>query len=316
MLPINDGTGTARTRDIGIIKAGTRRTIEVELTARQAGELAVRASATADGGLRADGEQPVRVRRPNLVVEAIGPTKKFAGTPARYTVKVTNTGDATAHDVIAVAALPMASQYVKSSNAGAHDEERGRVRWNIGSLRPGAYQSVEVTTVLMGSGSNRLDVRTAGADRLTASGNVTTEVESQADLKLSVEDPAGVISLDTEMEYEVHIVNRGTKAATNVNIVGYFSEGIEPVAVRGWKADVEVGQVMMQTIPRISPGQEMIIKVIAKAHRDGNHVFRAELDSRDPQTKLAVEEWTVFHGDDGRSSLDGPMIQQLSLIHI
>ena len=310
LLPINDGTGTAGTRDIGIIKAGTRRTIEVELTARQAGELAVRASVTGDGGLRADGEQPVRVRRPNLIVEAIGPAKKYAGTPARYTVKVTNTGDATAHDVIAVAALPMASQYVKSSNAGAYDEERGRVRWNIGSLRPGAYQSVEVTTVLMGSGSNRLDVRTAGADRLTASGNVSTEVESQADLKLSVEDPAGVISLDTEMEYEVHIVNRGTKAATNVNVVGYFSEGIEPVAVRGWKADVEVGQVMMQTIPRISPGQEMVIKVIAKAHRDGNHVFRAELDSRDPQTKLAVEEWTVFHGDDGRSSLDGPMIQQ------
>ena len=298
LLPIHEGTGSAGTREIGTIKAGTRRSIEVELTARQAGEIAVRAAATADGGLQVEGRQDVRVRRPTLAVEALGPAKRYAGTTARYTIKVSNTGDATAQNVVAVAALPMASEFVKCSNAGIHDKERGRVRWSIGSLRPGAFQIVEVTTTLKGSGSNRLDVRTAAAEQLTAAGSVVTEVESIADLRMTVLDPAGVVPLDTEMTYEVHIVNRGTRAANNVDVVGYFSEGIEPVAVRGWRANVQVGQVVMDTIPRISPGQEMVVKVIAKASRPGNHVFRTELASKDPQTKLAVEEWTVFHRDD------------------
>ena len=310
LLPIHERTGTAGTREIGTIKAGARRTIEVELTARQAGELAVKASVTGDGGLQADAKQDVLVRRPNLIVEAVGPAKKYAGTPARYRIKVTNNGDATAQNVVVVAALPMASEYVKSSNAGSYDKERGRVRWTVGSLRPGAFQIVEATAVLTGSGSNRLDVRSAGAEQLTASGSVVTEVEALADLRMTVMDPAGVVPLGEEMIYEVHVVNRGTKAANNVNIVGYFSEGIEPVAVQGWRADVEVGQVILETIPRINPGQEMVVKVLAQASRPGNHVFRTELDSKDPQTKLAVEEWTVFHREDGKSDLSGPRVQQ------
>ena len=298
LLPINDGSGVPSSRDLGTIKAGSRRTIEVELTARQAGELSVRAKATADGNLQASSKQDVRVRRANLQIAAQGPTKRYAGTPARFTVKITNNGDATAHDVVAAAALPMAAKYVRSSNAGIYDEEKGRVKWNIGSLRPGAFQVVEVTAVLTGSGSNKLDVRAIGANKLQAAGNAVTLVESRADLKLTVEDPAGVISPGVEMTYEVKIVNRGTKAADNVNLVGFFSEGIEPIAIHGWRGDVEVGQVSMQTIPHIAPGQEIDIKVIAKATRPGNHVFRAELSTKVPLTKLAVEEWTVFHADD------------------
>ena len=75
LLPMNGGSGTAGERELGTLKAGTQRTVEVELTARQAGDLAIRALALADGGLRAEGNQPVRVRRPNLVVKAIGPEK-------------------------------------------------------------------------------------------------------------------------------------------------------------------------------------------------------------------------------------------------
>ena len=304
LLPINDGTGVPSSRDLGLIKAGSRRTIEVELTARQAGELAVRAKATADGNLAADGKQDVRVRRASLVVEATGPAKRFAGTKARYTVKITNNGDATAHDVVAAAALPMASKFVGTTNSGVFDQERGRVRWNIGSLRPGAFQVVELTSVLNGAGSNKLDVRAIAANKLSAADDAVTMVESRADLKLSVEDPPGVIAPGTEMTYEVHIVNRGTKAADNVEVVGFFSEGIEPVSVQGWRGNVEVGQVTMQTIPQIAPGQEIIIKVVAKANRPGNHVFRTELSTKVPLTKLANEEWTVFHSDDSEGAAE------------
>lgn len=310
LLPINDGSGTAGVKELGTLAAGARRTIEVELTARQAGELAVRATASADGGLKANAKQDVRVRRANLVVQTVGPAKKVAGAAARYAVKVTNTGDATAEKVIAIAALPVAAAYVKSSNSGTHDEQRGRVRWEIGSLRPGAYQVVEVTVVLKSAGSNRFDVRTAGADRLVAAGSVETFVETLPDLKMSVDDPAGVVAIGEDVSYEVRVVNRGTAAANNVNIVGYFSEGIEPVGVRGWKANVEVGQVILDTIPHITPGQEVLVTIVARASRPGDHVFRAELHAKDPQTKLAQEEWTVFHEEESQPNLIDPGVQQ------
>ena len=105
-------------------------------------------------------------------------------------------------------------------------------------------------------------------------------------------------------------MNRGTAAAHDVNLVGYFSEGIEPVAVRGWRADIEVGQVMLDAIPQIAPGQEIVVKIIAKASRAGDHVFRAELHVKNPRTQLAQEEWTVFQAAEDKSDLFGPSIQQ------
>lgn len=311
LLPMNGAGGTAGERELGSLKAGTQRTVEVELTARQAGDLAIRAQAIADGGLRADGEQPVRVRRPNLVVQAVGPKKRYAGTPARYTLKITNNGDATARDVVASAGLPMGAQFVKSSKNGAYDKNRNLVQWSVGTLRPGAQQIVEVIAVLNGSGESRMDARaSAKIDQLSATDSVATKVEALADLRLTVVDPVGPVPLGTEVTYEVIIENRGTKAANDINVVGYFSEGIEPVSVKGWQGKVGVGEVALESIPQVSPGQRLVIKVIAEASRSGNHVFRAELDSNDPstKTKLAVEEWTVFHAD-SEPLLDTPIQQ-------
>jgi uncharacterized repeat protein (TIGR01451 family) len=283
---------------MGVVKAGARRTIEVELTARQAGRLMVRAQATADGGLQCEGKQDVLVRRANLEVVAAGPPLKYAGTDARYAIRVTNTGDATSRDVTATVSLPMGAKYISSTDAGAHDASTGQVQWSVGALRPGGVRVLELTCMLMSAGKNRIDARVSAEDRLTATGSVTTEVESLADLKLTVNDPQGAVAVGAEMIYEVRIVNRGTKAARNVNVVGYFSEGIEPVGVRGWRADVEVGQVVFDEIPRLAPGQEMVVQVAAQAHRPGDHVFRTELESTDPETKLAIEEWTRFYGEE------------------
>jgi len=299
LLPISDGQGTPGVREMGTLKAGTRRSIEVELTAHQAGRLMVRAQASADGGLQSQADQEVLVRRANLEIEIAdgGAPAQYAGTSARYAIRVTNTGDATARDVSAVAALPTGAKYVSSTDGGAYDAASSKVSWAMDALRPGAVQIFEMVCVLNEAGKNRIDVRAKADDQLTAAGSITTHVESLADLKLLVNDPQGAIPVGTEMIYEVRIVNRGTKEARNIDVMGYFSEGIEPTAVRGWRADVEVGQVIFEQIPRLGPGQEMIVKVAAQAHRPGDHVFRAELESTDPETKLAVEEWTRFFGE-------------------
>ena len=180
-------------------------------------------------------------------------------------------------------------------------------------MRPGAFQLVELTTTLIGAGSNRLEIRSSGAEQLTAVALVETDVEALADLKLYVDDPAGVVLVGTEVSYDVRIVNRGTRAAHHVDVIGYFSEGIEPISVHGWNGNVDVGQVALETIPRIAPGQEIVVKVIAKASRIGDHVFRAEVHAKDPATKLAVDEWTRFDRGDETQSLDGPVSRQAQI---
>ena len=95
--------------------------------------------------------------------------------------------------------------------------------------------------------------------------------------------------------YEVRIENRGTKAAEMVQVIGYFSEGIEPLAIKGHRGEVATGQVVMDPIASIEASQELIFQITAKANRPGNHVFRAELQCSQPETRLASEEWTKYY---------------------
>ena len=78
----------------------------------------------------------------------------------------------------------------------------------------------------------------------------STKVESLADLKLVVNDPQGPIQVGEETTYEICISNRGTKAATEVQVLAQFSEGIEPVNVEGGKADRSPAKCSSARSPR------------------------------------------------------------------
>jgi uncharacterized repeat protein (TIGR01451 family) len=299
LLPLMPGDPATGVRQLGVLKSGTRRAVEVELTARQPGRLQIRAEATADGGLNCRGHQEILVRRANLEIKVEGPPMKYAGTRARYTFDITNNGDAPAQDVVALATLPSEAKSITATDHGAVHEDQLQVQWDLGSLRPGTGRRFDVECVLNAAGTNRVDIRAVASGNLTAISATETNVESLADLKLSVNDPKGAIAVGTDVVYEVRITNRGTKDARDIQVVGYFSEGVEPVSISGWSGTVAEGQVELEPISRLGAGQEMVVTITAQANRPGNHVFRAQLDCNNPETRLAQEEWTRFYGDGG-----------------
>ena len=141
-MPSTNQQPIAGSRNLGTVKAGERKTIELELTAHQAGRLQVRAMAHADNGLRAEASQDVLVRRANLDVVIMGPPRNYAANKATYKVRIENTGDAMADEAIATASLPAGAKYVKSTDGGNFDPKRAQVSWRIGSLRPGSILSL------------------------------------------------------------------------------------------------------------------------------------------------------------------------------
>lgn len=302
LLPVTPNTETAGGRKIGTLKAGARQSIDVELTAHQAGRLSIRAEALADGGLRAEGSQEVLVRRANLQVAAIGPPMKYSGTTAAYKVRLSNTGDAPAHDVVLSAILPAGANYISSTDGGKLDARQGQVSWQVGALRNGAVRIFDLNCLLSSPGDNRLDIRSEAAGDLSAARSVVTKVEALADLKLAVNDPPGAVPLGVDSQYEVRVVNRGSKAAQDIHIVGFFGPGVEPIAVQGWRGEVSTGQIAMEPIPRLNAGQELVIRIVARAQAPGTHRFRAELKCSDPETELSAEESTKYYGDPAGTS--------------
>ncbi len=166
------------------------------------------------------------------------------------------------------------------------------------ALQPGVERAIDVHCILLAPGENRLQVASSAADDLAGQAVAMTRVEAVADLKLEVRDRQGPVALTDEAVYEVVMRNRGSKNAESIDLVVFFSEGLEATACQGHAHQIERGQVVFKTIPSLAAGGEIVLRVHARADVAGSHIFRAEVVCHSPQAKLAAEETTLFYGEE------------------
>ena len=304
-VALPEALGGERTA-IGDIPAGGVKQFKVELYARTAGPLNLAATAVADGNVTAAADHEILVRRANLEVAVDGPPMKYAGSQGEYKITVTNNGDATATEVVAVMALPHGVTYVNGiNNAEASDSG---LKWMIGTMTAGDQRTYQVNCQLDASGDLMIQAGVRGAADLAATSECQTRVETIADLVLTVEDPKGPLPTGENVAYRLRVKNRGTRSAAGVNLVMQFSEGIEPVKADGFKNKIATGQVVFDPISRIDPGQEIELKVTAQALKSGTHIFRAQLVCPESDSREIAEGTTRFFGEE--VAVEGQPINQ------
>lgn len=306
LMPPGGGDASVSSHSIGSIAPGRTQAVEVELTAREAGKLFVRATAVAKGNLEAAAEKELFCRKPELEIDWRGPGKKFSGTLATYYFRVRNPGTAKAEGVTMSVRLPEGIDFVGASEGQQFNAKTNTVSWPVGTLRPGDDYYMELRAKTSNAGMNNLLVSAITSDgQLQSQKTATTEVVALADLKLEILDPKGPVPIEEEAIYEIRIRNRGSNVAESIRVVALFSQGIEPQDAEGSQYSVHDGRVTFQPIDRLAAGREIVLKIRARALTAGTHVFRAEVLCSDLDIKLAAEETTRFYQDN--SATDGPV---------
>lgn len=298
LLPLAPDEGEVSSHRIGTVGGGESKVVEIELAARQGGQLSIQAQATGDGDLKASAVEEVTVRQPGIHIEVVGPARQYAGAAATYQVHLRNPGDAPARRVKVTAALPEKAEYVAASHDGKFDAKHNQAVWSVASLAPGVEQIFTVKCIVHAGGENRVEATAVGDGDLRHSNVALTEVLAVADLVLDVSDPSGAIAIGDDALYEVRIRNRGDKSAEGIDVVAFFSKGIEPVTVDGGAFTLTPGAVSFDSIPMLAAGKELVFKVHAKAESAGTHRFRVELQCKSVGTKLTQEETTLFYGEE------------------
>lgn len=294
LLPLGTGQKTPAKQNLGSIPAGEKRVVEVELLPRQTGDLQIQMEVTADGGIRSQLEHVVTVIRPALEVVVEGPALQFVNQDDRYHIIVRNPGTAPAENVRIQVTCPESVEPDLMALKGG--KAVGDVlEWVLTLLPPGKEEVIEIPCHFAGTGNVRLLVQATAEGNLTAQGEYLTQIQAVADLALRVEDPPRPVPVGKDGMYQVIIENRGSKAATDVRVVGFFSEGIEPVAAKGVPHKIVPGQVVFEPISKIGPGEKIVLEIQARAQKAGNHVFRAELRCPSSDIRLAAEETTRYY---------------------
>lgn len=308
LLPIGTGQNTPVSHNLGLIRAGEQKSIEVELTARQSGNLTIKVEVQGDGGVHAELTEQVLVRRAALAIDVQGPGVQYVGTEATYRVQVRNTGNAPAKDLKMAINLPAGAKYVSGVDNARLTANGTKLEWTLDSLHTGGEQTFMVRCNLGLPGTSRLDVLSTADGDLSTTANAVTQVEAMADLSLEVVDPPGPVPVGDEAVFEVHISNRGTKDAQNIEVVGFFSRGIEPVATDGCQGEIAPGRVTFNPVLSLPAGAQRVMKVRARAEQSGNHIFRAEVYCKTLGTRLVSEETTHFYQGGPASTPSAPSV--------
>jgi len=298
LLPVGSGNQPV-SQNMGTIAAGADKVIEVELTARQVGDLEIRVEARGDGGVHAELAERVLVRRAGLAIDVSGPERQYVDTVAAYTVCVSNPGTAPAQNIALAANLPAGAKYLSGIDGGRLEANGTKVAWTLPTLMVGEQREFTIRCTLGLPGDNRLEIVSSADDDLTASSDAVTRVEAIADLVLEVHDPDGPVAVGADATYELVVRNRGTKSAENVQVKAFFSHGIEPTRVEGGQHRIGPGQVIFNPVATVPAGGKISLTVHARAETSGNHIFRAEVHSQPQGTRLVSEETTHYY-------LDGP----------
>jgi uncharacterized repeat protein (TIGR01451 family) len=284
--------------DIGSLKPGESRTIDLLLATTGPGMHRVDVGVRADGQLEERQTAVVEVTAPTLELTAELPSRRYLQRPATCVLAMANAGTAAARSVELAAQLPPGLKFVSANNAGFYDEKNHRVLWQLEELPPAEIGSVEMVLMPIALGSQQIVSAARSPDGLSDQVTSVLEVEGVAALSFTVIDSEDPIEVDGVTEYLIRVGNQGTKPASNVQVAASMLGDLQPVEAFG-PVDhrIENLTVIFQPLARLAPTEEVVFRVQARGRRAGDHRIQVQVTSEDHQTPVTKEEVTRVYAD-------------------
>ena len=284
--------------DVGQLRPGEARTIDLVLGTRGPGVQVARFAARADGGVEAQHTTKLEVTAPTLELAVDMPLRRFLQRPATCTISMGNAGTAPARAVELAAQLPPGMKFVRANNAGWHDDRTHRVLWNLEELPPGETGTVEVVVMPVALGPQKIMAAARSADGLADQVAHVCEVEGLAAVSFEVVDSEDPIEVDGVTEYIVRVGNQGTKPATGVRVTASLLGDLEPVEAQGPAGHrLENRAVVFEPLVKLAPSEEAVFRIRARGRRAGDQRVQVQVISQDHAAPITKEEITRVYDD-------------------
>jgi uncharacterized repeat protein (TIGR01451 family) len=284
---------------VGDLKPGESRKLELPLMAGRAGLAANLLSARGDGNLHAENECKLEVVAPQLDVVVEGPKRRYLERQATYQFSVTNPGTAAAKQVDLVAQLPPGLKFMSANNAGYYEEATRTVHWRLEELPANETGSVELVTMPIEEGQHALKLRGTADKGLVSEKEQPVLVEGIAAILFQVSDTVDPVEISGETTYDIRVVNQGSKASTNVRMTIDLPAELKPMAAEGpTRYTVQGNRISFDGLAQLPPKAETTYRVRVKAMSPGDLRARFQLSTDDMKTPVTKEESTRVYADE------------------
>jgi uncharacterized repeat protein (TIGR01451 family) len=252
----------------------------------------------------------VFVTKPELTLKLSGPPKRYTDTLADYTLTVENPGTAAAKNVNVTAILPTSGGRLVAVPGGAQwVKETRRLSWLLPNLDPGEKSSMTFQVRLGGMGLYQVAAE-ARSGELSDKESFPTDVSGFPDIQLEISERRRVLDVGEYTVFDIKVVNRGTKDASNVRLSAFLSPNLVPseYAVEGFQLETDppwnekTGEVRFPVLPRLATNRPVTLSIKAQAKQSGVGTCKVYLEHDDlPGTKLEDFAHTTVTGGDTRT---------------
>jgi uncharacterized repeat protein (TIGR01451 family) len=272
--------------DLGTINPGETRTVTLTTTATRGGQQTCDVIAVA-GGVEVAARSAVQVVEATLQIRRAGPTRCYIKSEVTLELEVTNLGTASADDVVVTENLPPGFEYIMASDGGHYDPASRSITWRCSSLPTGARRmmSYRVRAISVGEQNDRA---TARADRgPEARAENAFLIEGVAAMSLEVVDLDDPVEVGGELSYEVRVVNQGSCACSNIQIVVTAPDGLQIREGSGPTSHrLERSQLAFDALQRLATKADAVYRIKVRGLQPGDYRFRVQMTC--DQLKLPV----------------------------
>jgi len=269
------------TFNVGTLAPGESREFSAEVKASKVGKYINKATATADGGLKAESSTTTAVHQPVLAITKTGIPMQYKGFKIPYKIKLINKGDDQAKDTIVKDNIPLGTTFISASDGGQLSESKETVIWKLGTLKPN--DSREMSMIVRADKYGKV-VNTARAEAFCAepvSDTVETEIIGIPALLLEAVDIEDPIELGDNETYEITVTNQGNIAGMDIEIVVTLEDYFEYVSSSGpTKGTLKANVLTFDELPTLEPKEKAKWTVIIKTKKVGDARFKVAMTSR------------------------------------
>jgi uncharacterized repeat protein (TIGR01451 family) len=291
--------GAALEFEVGTLRAGETKRMDLVLTAAAAGLVDNIMTARADANLQVQANCQFEVIAPELRLSVAGPAKRILERPATFKMSVDNPGTASARDVQLVTQLPPGLKFVSANNHGEYDAATHSVYWSLPELPANEHGDVELTALAVEAGDHTLQVATRAQQGLEDRAETRLSVEGIVALAFEVQDVQDAIEVGGETAYEIRVVNQGTKTATNVQVVATMPAGLRAQMVQGdARYAIEGDRVVFAPLPQLAPKAEAAFRFGVQGLGAGDQRVTLQLTTDEVREPIVEVESTQVYADE------------------
>ncbi|HTU25208.1 MAG TPA: hypothetical protein VMF30_07415 [Pirellulales bacterium] len=290
--------GTELEFEIGLLKPGESREVELALKAVRPGPVTNVIAARGEANVTAEGQAQFEVVAPELKVAMSGPKRRYLERSAVYTIAISNPGTAPAKDIDLAVNLPKGLKFVEANNAGQFDAAKGTVFWSLEQLPAGETGTVTLTTLPTEPGELHLQIAATAKGNLNDKIDEAVFVEGIAAIMFEVADVNDPVEVGGETTYEVRVVNQGSKASSNVRLVLLLPPELQAIGAEGPTGHAIDGQrVLFEPLVQLAPKADTTYSVKVKAGAVGDLRLRVQVMTDEMRSPVTKEESTHVYAD-------------------